>query len=99
MAVYGYTLPFSALDVVRWRPTLAGAGITLTGLIAMTVSRQYEGYEWLDNLSVFNLYAPVTVAMKGAPLAYNASVLLGVFATGAAASYWLFSRRDLPSNS
>src|SRR5262249_26782511 len=38
LSVYGYTLPFSAVDVVRWRPTLAAATITLAGLISMSVA-------------------------------------------------------------
>lgn len=100
LSVYGYTLPFSALDVVRWRPTLAGASITLAGLIAMSVASQFEDYEKvLKRLSVFQAYAPVTVALKGDPLAYNSSILLGVFAAGLAASFWAFCRRDIPSNS
>lgn len=100
LAVYGYTLPFSALDVVRWRPNLAGAGITLGGLIAMSIAEQFEDYEWLlKRLSVFQAYAPVTVAMKGDPLAFNASILLGIFAAGLAVALWVFSRRDIPSNS
>src|SRR5438128_852756 len=38
MAVYGYTLPFSSLDVVRWRPGVIAAALTLGGLIAMSVA-------------------------------------------------------------
>lgn len=99
MAVFGYSLPFSTIDVVKWRPTLAAVVITLGGLIAMSLAPQFDGYDWLESLSVFRAYAPVTVAMKGEPLAYNATVLMLVFAVGAGASLWLFSGRDLPSNS
>ena len=99
MAVFGYTLPFSAMDVVRWRAALTAAALTLGGLIAMSVAPQFEGYEWLEKLSVFRAYAPVTVAVKGEPLAYNASVLTAVFAVGVIASFVVFLRRDLPSNS
>jgi ABC-2 type transport system permease protein len=99
MAVYGYTLPFSTLDVVRWRPGLIAAGLTLGGLIAMSVAPQFDGYDWLEKLSVFRAYAPVTVALKGEPLAFNSAVLCGVFALGVAAALAIFSRRDLPSNS
>jgi ABC-2 type transport system permease protein len=99
MSVYGYTLPFSTLDVVRWRPGLFASAITLAGLIAMSIAPQFEGYDWLEKLSVFNAYAPVTVALKGEPLAYNASVLCGVFAAGVVLALVFFSRRDLPSNS
>jgi ABC-2 type transport system permease protein len=99
MAVYGYTLPFSTMDVVRWRPGVIAAAITLGGLIAMSVAPHFEGYDWLEKLSVFYLYAPVTVAIKGEPLAYNASVLCGVFAVGVACALAIFVRRDLPTNS
>jgi ABC-2 type transport system permease protein len=99
MAVYGYTLPFSTLDVVRWRPGVIGAAVTLGGLIAMSVAPQFEGYDWLEKLSVFDAYAPVTVALKGEPLVYNGSVLCAVFGIGVTVSLGIFVRRDLPTNS
>jgi ABC-2 type transport system permease protein len=100
LSVYGYTVPFSAVDVVRWRPTLAAATVTLGGLISMSVAPFYETYEdLLKRLSVFQAYAPVTVALKGEPLAYNATVLLAVFAAGLVVAYAAFLRRDIPSNS
>jgi ABC-2 type transport system permease protein len=99
MAVFGYTLPFSAVDVTRWRATLAGSAVTLGGLIAMTLAPQFPDQEWLERLSVFRAYAPVTVALEGEPLAYNATVLGLVFAAGLALSYPLFAYRDIPSNS
>jgi ABC-2 type transport system permease protein len=100
MAVYGYTLPFSTIDVVRWRPALASSAITLAGLVAMSFAPQFPDYEkLLKNLSVFQLYAPVTVAMKGEPLGWNASMLTLVFLAGMVVSYVLLARRDLPSNS
>ena len=102
MSVFGYTLPFSCLDVVRWRANLAASTITLAGLFSMSLANLFEGYSFhdlMERVSVFRAYAPVTVALKGEPLAYNATVLTFVFAAGVAVSYWLFSRRDLPSNS
>jgi ABC-2 type transport system permease protein len=99
MAVYGYTLPFSTLDVVRWRPGVIAAAVTLAGLIAMSIAPQFEGYDWLEKLSVFDAYTPVTVALKGDPLACNASALCAVFGVGVALAVWIFARRDLPSNS
>jgi ABC-2 type transport system permease protein len=100
LGAYGYTLPFSAIDIVRWRPGLIAAALTLVGLIAMTIAPQFEDYEWLlEKLSIFRAYAPVTVAIKGEPLAYNASVLVGVFAVGMVLSFVAFARRDLPANS
>lgn len=99
MSAYGYTLPFSTIDLVRWRPSLIASALTLGGLIAMTVSRSLEGYDWLEKLSIFKAYAPVTVAVTGDAFAYNTAVLAGVFATGVALSFLAFSGRDLPTNS
>ena len=100
LGAYGYTLPFSAIDIVRWRPGLIASALTLGGLIAMTVAPQFEDYEWLlEKFSIFRAYAPVTVAMKGEPLAYNATVLAVVFAVGIVLSFIAFARRDLPANS
>ncbi len=102
MAVFGYTLPFSSLDVVRWRATVTGAALTLAGLVALSFAPWFEDtwyHDWLQRLSVFQAYAPVTVALKGDPLAYNATALLMVFLTGVAVSFWLFLKRDIPSNS
>jgi ABC-2 type transport system permease protein len=99
MAVYGYTLPLSTLDSVRWRPGAVALAATLAGLIGMSIAPQFEGYDWLEKLSVFDAYAPVTVALKGEPLAFNATVLLGVFLAGVVPAFWCFAQRDLPTNS
>lgn len=99
MALYGCAVPFSAIDVVRWRPTLIVSVITLAGLVGMSVAPINEDYKWLENFSVFQLYAPVTVALKGDPLAFNATGLTLVFAAGVSAAFFLFSGRDIPSNS
>jgi len=100
LAAYGYTLPFSAIDIVRWRPGLIASALTLGGLIAMTVAPQFEDYEWLlEKLSIFRAYAPVTVAMRGEPLLYNTTVLVGVFAAGLTLAFLAFASRDLPANS
>jgi ABC-2 type transport system permease protein len=98
ISIYGYTLPFSAADVVRWRSAVTGMAITLGGLVAMMLARQFSGYDWLEKLSVFQAYAPVTVAMKGDPLAFNASVLTAIFILGAVVSLAIFNQRDLPTN-
>ena len=99
LAVFGYTLPLSALDVVRWRPTALAAAVTLLGLIGMSIAPMFKEQDWIGKISVFYFYAPVTVAIKTDPLAFNGSVLLGVFLIGSLLALYLFSRRDLPSNS
>lgn len=97
LSIFGYTLPFSAIDSVRWRPGLIALGITLLGVIGMTVGPLFEGFDWLAKLSVFRAYAPVTIALKGAPLAYNSAVLACVFGAGVLLAYLAFLRRDLPA--
>ena len=99
MSIYGYTLPFSAVDVVRWRSGVCALGLTLVGLIAMTIAPQFEGYDWLEKLTVFRAYTPVTVAMKPEHLSYNAAVLTGVCVAGCLIAYAGFLTRDLPANS
>jgi ABC-2 type transport system permease protein len=97
LSIFGYTLPLSAVDSVRWRPGLIALGATLLGVIAMSLAPQFEGYDWLENFTVFKLYAPVTIAIKGEPLAYNATVLASVFLTGVIAAFGAFLWRDLPA--
>ena len=100
LAVFGYTLPFSTIDVIRWRPTLFSSVITLSGVVAYSVASQFPDYrDLLQSFTVFELYAPVTVAVKGEPLLFNTSVLLCIFLVGVVISFVLFLRRDLPSNS
>lgn len=100
LAVFGCTVPFSAADSVRWRPMLLSSALLLGGLVSLSIASQFPDYQWyLERLSVFQAYAPVTVAIKGEPLAYNSAVLLAVFAIGVTAALFLFARRDLPSNS
>ncbi len=99
MSVFGYTLPFSCYDIARWRPALIGSAITLVGLFSMSLAGLYKGYSFHDlmqRISVFWAYAPVTVALKGEPLAYNASVLTLVFSVGVAISVVIFANRDIP---
>ena len=99
MAVFGYTMPFSTIDVVRWRAALIAVAITLLGIVGLTLSPIFPDYKWLERISIFQFYAPVAVVIKGEPLLYNSTILLLVFGVGAGLSYWSFSRRDLPSNS
>jgi ABC-2 type transport system permease protein len=98
VAVFGYTVPFSAIDSVRWRPGVVAMGVTLLGLVGIMLARQFEGYEWIEKFSVMRAYAPVTVAVKGAPLAHNGGILAGVFAAGVVLAFLAFTRRDLPTS-
>lgn len=98
-SIYGYTLPFSAIESNRWRPMVLSIAITLGGLIAMSVAPQFEGLDWLEKLSVFQAYAPVTVALQGDPLLYNSVVLGIVGLVGVVLGFAGLWGRDLPTSS
>ncbi|CAN5715025.1 hypothetical protein BH23PLA1_BH23PLA1_17790 [soil metagenome] len=100
LSVFGYTLPLSAADVIRRRPSIIAMAVTLGGLVALSIAAQFEDYqEILERLSVFACYAPVTAAIEpGEDIAFNLGVLAGVFALGCAAAFVAFLRRDLPTS-
>jgi ABC-2 type transport system permease protein len=96
LSIFGYTLPFSASDYVRWRPGVISLAATLLGVIAMSLAPVFDGFEWLDRFTVFKAYAPVTIAITGQPLARNAGALACVFLAGVVPAYIVFLNRDLP---
>lgn len=99
LSIYGYTLVISSLDLVRARVGILGLGVTLGGLAAIIFARQYEGYEWLENLSVIHFYEPVAATVaRGAEQSRKIATLFGVFGVGALLSYFFFLRRDLPTS-
>ena len=64
LPIYGYTLLVSALDQVRWRPTMIGSVLTLAGFIAWVIAmipvlRKYSWRVYLERVSIFKLYNPV----------------------------------------
>ena len=99
MAVYGYTLPFSALDVVRWRPGLIAAALTLGGLIAMSVAPAVRGLRLAREALGLPRLRPGDRRDQGGAAGLQRLVLCGVFAAGVALALALFARRDLPTNS
>jgi ABC-2 type transport system permease protein len=97
-SVFGYTLPLSAIDFVRWRPGMLSLAATLLGFVGMSLAPMFQGYDWLDRFTVLREYAPVTVALHGSPLAENVGVLGLVFAIGVTLAYLAFAYRDLPTS-
>lgn len=100
-AVFGYTLLASSWDVVRWRATTFGAGVTvlsaLTQVLAnLEVLRPYR--KFIENASIFKRYNPVRAAATGQDLGFDVSVLCAVGAICTAVAFVVFSRRDLPSS-
>ena len=101
VAVYGYTLLIAARDVVRWRPNLFAAAVTIAGFAAGVASSlpTLSDWEWVGRFSVFKAFDPVEVAVTGKTFARHAAGLGAVGAIGVAAAFVVFQRRDLPSNS
>lgn len=100
MAVFGYTLPISSGSLSRARAGIIGLAITLTGIAGIIFARQYEEYDWVANLSVFEFYAPVANTLSPMQEQWmDLAILVGVFVVGSIVSFVIFLRRDLPSNS
>jgi hypothetical protein len=101
VAVYGYTLLLAAGDVVRWRPNLFAAAMTMAGFAAGIASSlpTLSDWEWIGRFSVFKAFDPVEVAVTGKTFVRHAASLGAVGAIGVATAFAVFQHRDLPSNS
>lgn len=99
LAVYGYTLVFSSADLSRARVGIIGAGLSLGGIGAFVFTRQNDGYDWVNNLSVYNFYWPVGIlADWSSEVSKGLMVLYGLFAAGVLIALAIFTRRDLPTS-
>ena len=102
--IFGVTLLFSALDIVRWRPTLIASSLTIASfaswIIASTVPilRGTEWERWLYRLSIFTAFNPVEAIGPAALFGRNLAILGGIGALGLTLALIVFSRRDLPSS-
>jgi ABC-2 type transport system permease protein len=99
MAVFGYSVFFSSLDVVRWRPMLASSTITLAQFIIYAIANQpdWDEWRWLNKTTVFGAFYPIEAAARGAQLAKHFGILFAVFAVGTVLGFVVFQRRDLPA--
>jgi len=102
-AVFGYTLLFSAVDRVRWRPMMIGSVATLAGYVAFFVAPlpPLEGTAWktwLERLSIFTAYNPVKAVGAGKDLMLHLAVLGGVGLAGILIGLVAFRHRDLPTS-
>ena len=104
MAIFGYTLLASAVDVVRWRATLIGSGLTIGAFVLLVLAQifaQFPSLEHLktvDRFSIFRAFDPAEALVAGRSLATNAAVLGAVALAGIVAAWLAFARRDLPAN-
>lgn len=103
LPIYCYTLFFSSIDHVRWRPTMIGSMLTLAGFIARVIAvipvfKEMSWRPWVDQSSIFRLYNPVDAVAKLDVYYFNVAVLCGIGAAFLAPAYLVFATRDLPAN-
>ncbi len=103
LPIYAYTLLFSTLDHVRWRPTMLGSMLTLAGFIARVIAvipvfKDMSWRPWVDQASIFRLYDPVDAVTGREHFGFNVAVLIGLSAACITVSHLVFATRDLPAN-
>ncbi len=102
LAIYGFTVVVSSIDIVRWKATLVGSVITLGSYILHVVVNLPQMDEWqgLDKLSIFRAYYPVSAyTQSGWHYQANTGILTGIWLVGLVVGLFAFSYRDLPCNS
>jgi len=102
-AVHGYTLLFSSMDLVRWRPTMIGSVLTLAGFIARVIAlipifKDEAWRPWAERFSIFSLYNPVDAVTGREVYSFDVSVLAGLGAACVGLAFLVFATRDLPAN-
>jgi len=104
MAIFGGTLLFSAGDVVRWRATLIGSGLTLLSFVLLVLGPVFaafpslEGWKWVDRLSIFRAFDPVEAMVAARNLPFNGGLLGGLAVGFIVVAMGIFAHRDLPAN-
>lgn len=101
--MYGYTLLFSSMDIVRWRAATAGSALTLAGFIARVIAlipvfKESWWRPWAEHASLFTLYDPVDAAVGRGHWGQDVSILLGLGAAFITLAFLAFAYRDLPAN-
>lgn len=102
-AILGYTLFFSSMDLVRWRPTMIGSVLTLAGFIARVIAlipifKDEYWRPWAERFSIFSLYNPVDAVTAREVYSFDVSVLAGLGAACVGLAFLVFATRDLPAN-
>jgi len=103
LPIYGYTLLASALDHVRWRPTMIGSTLTLAAFIARVISlipdlQRFAWTGYLGRITIFKLYDPVDAVTGAEKLGFHIAVLAGIATTCIVLAFVGFAHRDLPAN-
>mgnify|MGYP001055547666 CR=1 FL=1 len=102
--MYGYTLWFSSMDIVRWRALTAGSALTLAGFIARVIAmipvfKDSWWRPWAERASLFTLYDPVGAVAGRGHCERDMAILLALGAGFVALAFLVFAHRDLPANS
>lgn len=100
LAIFGYTVFLSSIDIVRWRPNLIASVLTLAMFIAGVVANLpgLDDWKWLEKVSIFTAFDPVEAAVRASRLGFHLALLSGIGLAGMALGYVSFNRRDLPAN-
>ena len=100
VAIYGITVVFSSIDIIRWRPTLIASVLTLAMYIAPAILGlpALSRYKPIERASIFLYYDPVEAGLLGVKVWADAGKMLAVGAVGILLAYVAFNRRDLPAN-
>jgi|GEM_PF-913527 len=102
-SIYGYTLLFSSIDLVRWRPTMIGSVLTLGGFIARVIAlipifKDAVWRPWAERFSIFSLYNPVDAVTGREVYSFDVTVLTALGASCVGLAFLFFTTRDLPAN-
>jgi ABC-2 type transport system permease protein len=103
-AVFGATLALSALDRVRWRPTLIISVLTLASYAGWVIAisplmGDSPAKPWILNSSIFTAYNPVEAVTQIANWGRHVTALTSVGLVGLVIGYALFRGRDIPTSS
>lgn len=103
LSIFGLTLAVSAFDRVRWRATLVGSAITVSGLAALIVAGLPAMADsplkpWLNRIALFRFYNPIDAVGEATQLAGNLAALGGIGLAGIVLAFAVFLFRDLPAS-
>ena len=102
--VFGVTLFFSSLDIVRWRSNLIASALAIASFAAWVIAstvpvlRGTDWEKWLYRVSIFTAYNPVDAIGRALVLGRHLAVLGGIGSGGILLGLLVFAQRDLPSS-
>lgn len=95
LGIGGYAFLFSALSSDAGRAASWSAGLSLGFFFLDYLANLWDKVEFLGPLSLYHYYDPNAVLQRGSVTGSDLALLLGVFAFGLAAAFWVFHQRDI----